>query len=68
MTAQSIGNQEMVYGAYVLDSNWRFLILKNREYCISDSYIASRESDIFTIFNILKKLKGIVGELAAEVV
>lgn len=68
MTAQSINNDEMVYGAYVLDSNWRFLALKNREYCISDSYIASRESDIFTIFKILKKLKGIVGELAAEVV
>jgi len=49
-------------------SNWFFLTLKNREYCISDSYIASRDGDIFTIFKILKKLKGIVGELAAEVV
>lgn len=68
MTAQSINNQEMVYGAYVLDCNWFFLTLKNREYCISDSYIASREDDIFTIFRIMKKLKRIVGELAAETV
>jgi len=68
MTAQSISNQETVYGTYVLDSNWCFLTLKNRAYCISNSYTASREGDIFTIFKILKKLKGIVGELAAEVV
>ncbi len=68
MTAQSISNQETMYGVYILERNWFFLTLKNREYCISDSYIASRESDIFTIFKILKKLKGIVGELAAEAV
>lgn len=68
ITAQSISNQETMYGVYILERNWFFLTLKNRAYCISDSYIASRESDIFTIFKILKELKRIVGELAAEVV
>jgi len=61
-------NTNIIYGAYVTGRYWYFLTLKNREYCVSESYTATRDGDIFTIFKILKKLKNILGELAAEVV
>ncbi len=48
-----------IYGAFVIGRNWFFLTLKNREYCISDEYVATR-ADIFDIYGTLKKLKEII--------
>ncbi len=60
ITAQEINqNQFPIYGAYVMGRNWFFLTVKDRKYCISDEYVATRE-DIFDIFKILKKLKNII--------
>jgi len=42
--------------------------IKNHEYCVSNAYDATRDDDIFTIFKILKKLKGIIEEMAAAAV
>ena len=68
MTAQAANsNVDVIYGAFVVGSSWFFLILKGREYCISNEYVATRD-DIFTIFKILKKLKGIIEEMATETV
>ena len=68
VVSETINNDtNIIYGAYVMGRNWRFLTLKNHEYCVSDVYVATRD-DIFTIFKILKKLKGIIEEMAAEAV
>ena len=67
MTAQAVNDgTNIIYGTYVMGRNWYFLTLKNNEYCISDAYLATRD-DIFTIFKILKKLKGIIEEIATEI-
>ena len=60
-------NTNIIYGAYVTGRYWYFLTLKNNQYCVSHSYDATRDDDIFTIFKILKKLKGIIEEMAAAV-
>jgi len=66
MTAQAVNDDaDVIYGTYVMGRSWYFLTLKDREYCISDAYLATRD-DIFTIFKILKKLKGIIEEMVAE--
>jgi len=45
-------------------SNWFFMTLQGKEYCISNGYMATRD-DIFDIFRILKTLKQIVIRLVA---
>lgn len=66
MTAQALNNnQHPIYGAYVMGRNWFFLTLEEREYCISDEFVATRE-DIFTIYEILQNLKSIIQEMMEE--
>lgn len=66
MTAGELnGAEKPVYGAFVMGRNWFFLTLKNRKYCISDEFVATRE-DIFTIYATLKKLKILIEERIAE--
>ena len=66
MTAQELNNnQHPIYGAYVMGRNWFFLILEGRKYCISDEFVATRE-DIFKIYEILQKLKGIIKKISQE--
>ena len=62
MTAQAINKEELpVYGAYIFGRNWFFLTLIDKQYCISNEYVATR-SDIFDILKIMKKLKIIIQE------
>lgn len=66
MTAQAINkNQFPMYGAYVMGRNWFFLTLQNREYCISNEYVATRD-DIFDIYKTLKKLKDLITQISQE--
>jgi len=66
MTAQALNNNQFpIYGAYVMGRNWFFLTLEDRKYCISDELVATRE-DIFTIYEILQNLKGIIKKIIAE--
>lgn len=66
MTAQELNHhQHPIYGAYVSGRNWFFLTVEGKQYCISDEYVATRE-DIFTIYGVLKKLKGIIKDLSQE--
>ncbi|MGB1204737.1 MAG: hypothetical protein ACPG5B_03765 [Chitinophagales bacterium] len=66
MAAQEINNAVFpIYGAYVMGGNWFFLTLKNRKYCISNEYIATRD-DIFEIFKVLKKLKLIINDISEQ--
>ena len=48
-----------IYGCYVSGRNWFFVLLDGRHYCLSNAYNAS-DTDIYTIFAILKKCKLLV--------
>ena len=53
-----------LYGCYVVGHDWRFLVLEDKQYTISQDYSAIT-NEIFDIFRILKALKLIVIELTA---
>ncbi len=60
LVAQEINEHRCpMYGCYVKGNFWYFMILQEREYCISEPYVATRD-DVFDIFRILKVLKQIV--------
>ena len=66
LAAQEVNvHQHPVYGCYVKGRDWFFLVLKEKEYAVSEPYIATRE-DIFDIFRILKSLRQIIFTLAGE--
>lgn len=58
-------NQQPLYGAYVVGSDWRFMVLEATHYTISRDYSAL-SNEIFDILRILKALKIIVLDLTAE--
>jgi hypothetical protein len=53
-----------IYGCYVSSRNWFFVLLTDKNYYLSDAYVATSE-DIFNIFAILKKSKNLI-ELQAK--
>ena len=66
MTASAINKStQPVYGAFVHRRNWFFLTLKDRKYCISDEFVATR-SDLLKIYAILKKLKILISNIIAK--
>jgi len=63
LVAQAISKQEYpIYGCYIMGRNWFFMTLQDREYCISNEYVATRD-DVFDIFRILNVLKEIIATL-----
>lgn len=63
LLAQAINQeQQPIYGCYIMGRNWFFMVLQNREYAISNEYVATRD-DVFDIFRILKGLKEIIMQL-----
>lgn len=54
-----------IYGAYVVGSDWRFMVLDHHHYTISRDYSALSD-EIFDILRILKGLKRIILDLTAE--
>jgi hypothetical protein len=60
---QAINQSENpIYGCYVLGRNWFFVVLKDKQYAISDAFVATQE-DIFAIFRMLKKVKEYIIEM-----
>lgn len=57
-------NQQPIYGAYVIGSDWRFMILEGKHYTISRDYSALSD-EIFDILRILKALKVIIMQITA---
>jgi hypothetical protein len=57
-------NQQPIYGAYVVGSDWRFMVLEDKYYTISRDYSAL-SNEIFDILRILKSLKAIIMDLTA---
>jgi hypothetical protein len=57
MVAQELNDNDIpIYGCSVLGDKWRFIILKDKEYAISEVFIETQD-EIFEIFRILKILK-----------
>ena len=52
-------HQQAIYGAYVVGSDWRFMVLEGQHYTISRDYAALTD-ELFAIFRSLKALKAIV--------
>lgn len=48
-----------IYGLYIVGLIWNFMVLNEKEYCISKSYNAEDE-ELFDIFRMLKALKHII--------
>ncbi len=62
LTAQGLNRgRHPVYGCYVKGEVWHFMTVRQRVYCISDGYVATRE-DLFAIFRALKFLKQLIIE------
>jgi len=60
LVGQALNEQpEPVYGSYVIGDAWRFLVLEDKTYTISQSYVATKD-EIFDILRILKALKRII--------
>jgi hypothetical protein len=57
LAAQALNQTtQLVYGCYVLGRNWFFVVMKGREYAISDAYPATQDA-IYQVFQILRRVK-----------
>lgn len=66
LVGQYLGEQPRpLYGCYVVGYDWRFMTLEDKQYAISHDYSALTD-DIFTIFRILKALKGMISAFTAD--
>ena len=50
------GGDDILYGCYLTGRSWFFLVLKGREYTLSNTYNATEE-DVYQIVAILRKIK-----------
>ena len=63
LVAQELNQHRLpVYGCYVKGEVWHFMTLQERGYCISDGYLATRQTDLYDISRILQVLKQIISE------
>ncbi len=58
------GNEEPMYGCYIVGRNWFFIVLEDSNYAVSDAFVATQD-DIFQIVAILKAIKKRVEEAVA---
>jgi len=58
------GNNRPLYGAYVIGSDWNFMVLEGIHYTISRDYSAL-STEVFDVLRILKSLKQILLALTA---
>jgi hypothetical protein len=63
LIAQALNeNKKPVYGACIVGKFWDFVVLENRDYCISKSYDCTERDDLLQIIGILRKFKQILYE------
>lgn len=55
-----------IYGCYVIGRLWYFMVLEGQEYAISEGYVATRTSELFTIVKLLKGLKTMLLKQVSE--
>lgn len=58
--------EQPIYGAYVVGRQWFFVVLKDREYGISDSYASTHKDELFDILRIMKAARQRVREIWGE--
>jgi hypothetical protein len=51
-----------LYGVEVIGKQWSFVVMQDKEYCISESYICTKRDDLMQIIAILRKFKAILYE------
>ena len=61
LLAQDINNDNIpIYGCYVIEKQWTFTTIHNREYCQSQTYNSTKKADLLQIVFILRKLKELI--------
>jgi len=65
LAAMLIGQYEnkdsaVIYGCYVVGRNWYFMVLKGKEFAVSQDYSATHDDDIIKIVKALKSLRSIL--------
>ena len=53
-------NSKPIYGCEIIAETWRFIILKDRAYCISKPYISTERDELLSIIAILRHFKHIL--------
>ena len=53
-------NAKPMYGCEVIGGAWRFVILKDKTYCVSKSYECTEREDLFQIIAMLRRFKDIL--------
>jgi hypothetical protein len=53
-------DHKTLYGGYLIEHNWHFVILTGKKYAISRQYDATDKKDVFQIVFILRKLKDLI--------
>ena len=50
------GSEDILYGCYVTGRSWFFLVLKDKEYAVSNAFNVT-EKDLYQVVAILRKIK-----------
>ncbi len=53
-------NNKPLYGAYIIGRNWRFMVMENKNFAVSEPLSCTDKEDLFKIISILRKFKIII--------
>ena len=53
-------NGKPIYGAEIIGQSWKFVIMQDREYCISPAYDSIKKDELLDIIAILRKFRHIL--------
>ncbi len=60
LTAQIINENKIpIYGIYIIGRSWHFVVLNEKEYCVTEGHNALK-TELFEIYQLLKRLKEII--------
>ncbi len=55
-------NGKPLYGIDIIGTNWKFVVMEGKTYCISESYDCTKREDLLQIIAILRKFRKILYE------
>ncbi|TAE00384.1 MAG: hypothetical protein EAZ97_06130 [Bacteroidetes bacterium] len=53
-------NEKPLYGLEIMRENWIFVVMENKNYCISESFSALKKEELLKIISVLRKFKHIL--------
>lgn len=59
-------NEKPIYGAYVSGKSWNFVVLKGKEFMISQTFDATQKIQLQQILGILRAFWGVLGQLQSQ--